>query len=289
MLLLGQREEARQAASSALRVAQNSGGRMGEASALVVCANAYVLLGKAAMAKESASKALLLFQELNDLIGEEQAKAAIDAIENPVDVSQLEQAAAGGRAIAVRRQKSVDPQYFKDKVRSVVAEIVGMDGLMEDTPLMQSGLTSQSAVLLRNSLTQELPGTSLPFTLMFDYPSIADLSSFFVERAGPEEEEEIEWVYEMQAGEVAVAPQAQGPSPEELKKQVRGVVAEIVGMDDLVDDTPLMQSGLTSQSAVLLRNALSKELPGASLPFTMMFDYPSIQALTDFFVERTVP
>ena len=30
---------------------------------------------------------------------------------------------------------------------------------------------------------------------------------------------------------------------------MRGVVAEIVGMDALMDDTPLMQSGLTSQSA----------------------------------------
>eukprot|EP00439_Symbiodinium_sp_Y106_P062204 s1225_g9.t1 len=54
------------------------------------------------------------------------------------------------------------------------------------------------------------------------------------------------------------------PSPEKLREQVKSVVAEIVGMEDLVDDTPLMQAGLTSQSAVLLRNALSKEIPGAS-------------------------
>ena len=33
----------------------------------------------------------------------------------------------------------------------------------------------------------------LPFTLMFDYPSISDLSAFFVESAGGDEEVE-EWV-----------------------------------------------------------------------------------------------
>jgi len=90
----------------------------------------------------------------------------------------------------------------------------------------------------------------------------------------------------VQAQAVQAVQGRQGPSPEALRLQVRAVVADIVGMDDLVDDTPLMQSGLTSQSAVLLRNSLSKTLPGASLPFTMMFDYPSIAALTDFFMER---
>merc|ERR1711972_906064 len=72
-----------------------------------------------------------------------------------------------------------------------------------------------------------------------------------------------------------------------LRKQVRGTVVDIVGVDDLDDDTPLMQTGLTSQSAVLLRNALTKEIGGASLPFTMMFDFPSVAALTDYFMERS--
>merc|ERR1712087_1046977 len=71
-----------------------------------------------------------------------------------------------------------------------------------------------------------------------------------------------------------------------LKNQVRDIVVEIAGMDDIVDDDPLMNSGLTSQSAVLLRNALSKAFPGPSLPFTMMFDSPSINALTEFLNTR---
>ena len=44
----------------------------------------------------------------------------------------------------------VDSQALREKVRGVVAEIVGMDALMDDTPLMQSGLTSQSAAPRRH-------------------------------------------------------------------------------------------------------------------------------------------
>ncbi|OLP84627.1 hypothetical protein AK812_SmicGene34497, partial [Symbiodinium microadriaticum] len=228
-------------------------------------------------------------------------------------------------------------------------------------------------VLLRNALSKEIPGPSLPFTLMFDYPSIADLSQFLAGSAGAEEEEVEEWIEVAEgvgqarpgAGTTGPAPQRReesekvrgvglaepgqdqtsqqwvltttdgrpemyfvtspqemsgnnvpltaddgvelqpqdqfnlqlvkvaqvrgkagnsvagqlrappssvvnqkgvpGPSPEKLREQVKSVVAEIVGMEDLVDDTPLMQAGLTSQSAVLLRNALSKEIPGASV------------------------
>mmetsp|Transcript_61166 Transcript_61166/g.109818 ORF Transcript_61166/g.109818 Transcript_61166/m.109818 type:complete len:127 (+) Transcript_61166:2-382(+) len=126
---------------------------------------------------------------------------------------------------------------------------------------------------------------------MFDYPSISDLSQYLVGSASGQDEEVEEWVEVEGDGDEdgQILPVATGPKPEKVRKQVRDVVAEIVGMDDLVDETPLMQAGLTSQSAVLLRNALSKELPGASLPYTMMFDYPSISALTDFFVSRAEP
>lgn len=284
--LSGEKHAARQAAVSAGSLARRSGDRLGEATASLLLGHSYVSLGKMEPAKEAASKGLYVFEELHDFIGQDLAKATIDAILNPVSAI----AKTGTVRMVRRRKASVNVEALKDKVRNVVSEIVGMDNLVDDTPLMQAGLTSQSAVLLRNALSKEIPGPSLPFTLMFDYPSIADLSQFLAGSAGAEEEEVEEWI-EVAEGVGQARPGAgtTGPSPEKLREQVKSVVAEIVGMEDLVDDTPLMQAGLTSQSAVLLRNALSKEIPGASLPFTMMFDYPSISALTDFFVARTVP
>merc|ERR1719420_1702829 len=65
--------------------------------------------------------------------------------------------------------------------------------------------------------------------------------------------------------------------------KIRDVAVQIIGDDEGVDnDVPLMQAGLTSNTAVMLRDELSKDIPGVNLPPTLMFDYPSIQAIADF-------
>jgi len=73
---------------------------------------------------------------------------------------------------------------------------------------------------------------------------------------------------------------------------VRNKISEIAGAiigdtDEIEADTPLMEAGLTSNSAVLLRDELSKDLPGISLPPTLIFDYPSIQAISEFVLEKS--
>merc|ERR1719450_1620632 len=71
----------------------------------------------------------------------------------------------------------------RSKVLEIALRITGAeDGEIEaDTPLMEAGLTSNSAILLRDELTQELPGVNLPVTLVFDYPSIASMSELIME------------------------------------------------------------------------------------------------------------
>eukprot|EP00930_Biecheleria_cincta_P019473 TRINITY_DN14850_c0_g1_i2.p1 TRINITY_DN14850_c0_g1~~TRINITY_DN14850_c0_g1_i2.p1 ORF type:complete len:1086 (+),score=289.05 TRINITY_DN14850_c0_g1_i2:86-3259(+) len=283
--LAGESEEARRAANSAVSLANGFGERVLEATALVHAANAYLAQGKSGHAKQVASKALLLFQEHGDLIGEDQAKAVVDAVDNP-SLVQMQPAGMMRPQFVGQQMQAISagpsPEELRRQIRDVVSEILGMDDFIDDTPLMQAGLTSQSAVLLRNALGKKLPGGSLPFTMMFDYPSVAALTEYFVENTASEEVSMVPMQYQQQSVQMVYS----GPSPEELKKSVQEVVTEIVGMDDLQADTPLMEAGLTSQSAVLLRNALGKKIPGSSLPFTMMFDYPSISALTDFFVEH---
>merc|ERR1712187_272433 len=77
----------------------------------------------------------------------------------------------------------LDLPVVKAKVLEIASRITGAeDGEIEaDTPLMEAGLTSNSAILLRDELSQELPGISLPVTLVFDYPSIAAMSELIVQ------------------------------------------------------------------------------------------------------------
>mmetsp|Transcript_47659 Transcript_47659/g.107262 ORF Transcript_47659/g.107262 Transcript_47659/m.107262 type:complete len:127 (+) Transcript_47659:3-383(+) len=76
----------------------------------------------------------------------------------------------------------MDPAIIRNKVQELAGAIIGdTEDLELDTPLMEAGLTSNSAVLLRDELSKDLPGISLPPTLIFDYPSVATITEFVVE------------------------------------------------------------------------------------------------------------
>jgi acyl carrier protein len=79
-----------------------------------------------------------------------------------------------------------------------------------------------------------------------------------------------------------------GMSVEVVREKVNQIAASIIGGDDDYEaDTPLMEAGLTSNTAVLLRDELTKDLPGIKLPPTLIFDYPSVVAISDFVIEQS--
>mmetsp|Transcript_72966 Transcript_72966/g.171000 ORF Transcript_72966/g.171000 Transcript_72966/m.171000 type:complete len:595 (+) Transcript_72966:15-1799(+) len=73
-----------------------------------------------------------------------------------------------------------------------------------------------------------------------------------------------------------------------VRVKVNQIASAIMGSDeDFEADTPLMEAGLTSNTAVLLRDELTKDLPGIKLPPTLIFDYPSVAAITDFVMDQS--
>ncbi|CAE7030061.1 unnamed protein product [Symbiodinium natans] len=73
-------------------------------------------------------------------------------------------------------------------------------------------------------------------------------------------------------------------STDTVRKRVEEIVRFTADLDDSeqIDlDQPLMQVGVTSRTAVGLRNMLSEEMPGVDLPFTLIFDYPSVASIAD--------
>merc|ERR1711862_518447 len=104
---------------------------------------------------------------------------------------QQEMPEAGGSMARVEREKGaaldlsggIQEGAVKAKVLEMALRITGAeDGEIEaDTPLMEAGLTSNSAILMRDELTQELPGINLPVTLVFDYPSVASMVELIME------------------------------------------------------------------------------------------------------------
>merc|ERR1711897_1484 len=184
-----------------------------EASALLLCADALRSTRQFSESQEAASEALRLSKEAGDAKGEEmanevlgwpqemqqrqqQAWMAQQAMMNPqmgLNLTPMAPQDGGGdmpqqaqsmartereRGPALDLSKGVDAAVVRSKITEIACRITGAeDGEIEvDTPLMEAGLTSNSAILLRDELTQELPGINLPVTLVFDYPSIGAMT-----------------------------------------------------------------------------------------------------------------
>ena len=149
------------------------------------------------------------------------------------------------------------------EVAAAAASILG-GSIGANEPLMAAGLDSLSSVELRNSLEERL-GVQLPSTLVFDYPTISSIAGF---------------VASQQAAAPPTAPTAASSAAtfERLAAEVADAVSSILGAN-VSPDAPLMSAGLDSLGAVELRTSLEGCL-GVELPPTLVFDYPTVHALT---------
>ena len=68
----------------------------------------------------------------------------------------------------------------------------------------------------------------------------------------------------------------------EIEDVVKDTALSLIGVETLDNDEPLMDAGLDSLAAVEFGNAIQKDFVGLNMPNTLMFDYPSVKALTQF-------
>lgn len=71
-----------------------------------------------------------------------------------------------------------------------------------------------------------------------------------------------------------------------IHSQVEAVAVSIIG-SDVGHEEPLMAAGLDSLGAVELRNGLESQL-GLELPSTLVFDYPTINSITDYIRDNLI-
>ncbi|MGO1117062.1 SDR family NAD(P)-dependent oxidoreductase [Rhodovibrionaceae bacterium A322] len=75
-------------------------------------------------------------------------------------------------------------------------------------------------------------------------------------------------------------------SPEALAQAIRRLAGQVLGLDEAIDDKrPLSDLGLDSLMSVELRNRLAQRL-GLTLPATLLFDHPTVAALTEDLGQR---
>jgi acyl carrier protein len=167
-------------------------------------------------------------------------------------------------------------------VRDVLGDLLGESAttrIDNASPLLAAGLTSTSAVALTGQLEQRL-GVALPPTLVFDFPTIAEIGNHLA----------ITWPRELAAAVGGGFTSRSGCSPHDAAvslvsatvTQLLGRTAPAGGLDPAA---PLLTVGLDSTGAVALATALEAAV-GVSLPPTLAFDHPSISEIAAFLCEE---
>jgi len=179
--------DAMAAASGALSSFQREGDRLGEAHATFLLAQCNLSSGNRPKAEELLQSALTIFVEVGDADGQALVQTMMMQ-SRPMEMGSFmpmmpmaNQGGAGASMGAGQEiKKGPDPLVVKNKIRQLVGEALDADEISMDTPLMDSGLDSLASVSFRNDVSKEF-STSLPASLIFDYPTISSLTSYMVE------------------------------------------------------------------------------------------------------------
>jgi len=195
-------------------------------------------------------------------------------------------------------QKEVIRMQVVDTVAAVLGNGVGVA-----EPLMDAGLDSLGSVELRNGLAKAV-GMELPGTLVFDYPSVGALAGYLetqlIQKGYNDSHAEDSTEYETKSCAVARGKQRAGlvknpraassvsnVQKETLRLQVMDIVTAVIG-GTVTSDEQLVDAGLDSLGSVELRNRLITTV-GIELPGTLIFDYPSMRALSGYMETQLAP
>lgn len=213
-------DEALSCADEAVLIYRDLGCYQLEANALMLTCDNLRALERVKEAAEAADEALALYRHVDDTAGENLALEVIATFQEfmqqqapqfmppppvpgaggaQVPVWQQAQDAGGPPEAAVSKPIQRGPagpaldvksglslEVVTGKVKEIALRITGADeGEIEaDTPLMEAGLTSNSAIIMRDELSQALPGVQLPVTLVFDYPSVSAMTELILQSTG---------------------------------------------------------------------------------------------------------
>jgi len=180
---MGKPEDARAAAEEAMDIFQYINDAVGERLASELLAK----IAPPVMTMQLQQQQMMM-QDLGQAMPQQPVGGAIPF--QPKQAQMQQQATAGGQSMQLERAAGAKVQLsglskdaLESKIKEVVLSLIGeeeQESLENDVPLMNAGLTSNTAILFRDVLTEEVQGVKLPPTLVFDYPSISDITDFII-------------------------------------------------------------------------------------------------------------
>jgi 3-oxoacyl-(acyl-carrier-protein) synthase/acyl carrier protein len=161
-------------------------------------------------------------------------------------------------------------------IKSMVGKVLGRDPskIDGDMPFSEMGMDSIMLMELKSELEQ-VANLNLSSSLVFDYPTTNKLIQFFKEN---------------QKASPAKASLDNRENGTELGNSILGAVAKVIGKDSSkIDlDQPFFEMGIDSIMLSELAVDLESQL-GVSIPSSTLFDYPTVNKLSEYLKTRTVP
>lgn len=194
-------DQSLRAVNEAQNLFQASSCQDGEACALALSADLYIIFGNDAKAQECAEQALALARTVKDVSAEKMALSALERLEKRRQeqlargkaqqqfVQQVQEVTAAPTAqaaasIAAKPEvKGLDPVMAKSKLMRMVKDVIASeDDLEVDSPFMEAGMDSLSSVQLMTEVSKEFQ-LSLSPSLIFDFPTVRAMVDHLVEES----------------------------------------------------------------------------------------------------------
>jgi len=160
--------------------------RENEATMLVLSAHVHLQHGSLELARTAAQRAMSLFHKSGNGKGERDSAQVLDRIAK-ASGGQSDIAGISGGTLSEHRDRLTrveTPMPDRELVRQVVGNAVRDLGLVvsDDEVVMQSGMTSASANIVRDALAAYYPDIHITPTLVYDYPTIEEMVQYICHR-----------------------------------------------------------------------------------------------------------
>ncbi|CAK9033017.1 unnamed protein product [Durusdinium trenchii] len=149
-------------------------------------------LGKLEESKQSVERALSLATEAKNQAWQKMAREELDQLLRPPPTDDDDEgeplfARAAGTAVAPRsgaRSAGLDRNLIKGKLLEHVRSVLTEEGTVDaETPLLDMGLDSLSAMDLQNLIASSFPFSPPSTTILFDYPTVRELTEYLVDQS----------------------------------------------------------------------------------------------------------
>lgn len=182
--------EALKAIKEGLAICQENELEGDEGRLLVLEAYAHMHVRDFAKAGESAGQGLALLQKAGDVAGEQMANECLGQIANLTRAPKQmmmesyegdgEGGEGGGEGESIvdagpAEYSGPTVEILVHKLGSLVKDMFDVDDIEADTELMDIGLDSLSMLDFHSRIAKQFPGVSWSATMLFDYPTIAEL------------------------------------------------------------------------------------------------------------------